>query len=162
MSLTKLYIFSGLPASGKSTLAMALSKKINATYLRIDSVEQGLKDICGMGKVEGEGYQLSYILAEDNLKLGNSVVADSVNPIQLSRTEWNNVAISCGVDFVNIEVVCSDKKEHKARAESRAVGVKNLTGPTWQQIENREYHDCLLYTSPSPRDQRGSRMPSSA
>ena len=24
------------------------------------------------------------------------------------------------------------------------------------------YSDCLLYTSPSPRDQRGSRMPSSA
>ena len=24
------------------------------------------------------------------------------------------------------------------------------------------YCDCLLYTSPSPRDQRGSRMPSSA
>ena len=24
------------------------------------------------------------------------------------------------------------------------------------------YHICLLYTSPSPRDQRGSRMPSSA
>ena len=23
-------------------------------------------------------------------------------------------------------------------------------------------NDCLLYTSPSPRDQRGSRMPSSA
>ena len=26
----------------------------------------------------------------------------------------------------------------------------------------RSYSDCLLYTSPSPRDQRGSRMPSSA
>ena len=25
-----------------------------------------------------------------------------------------------------------------------------------------KYRDCLLYTSPSPRDQRGSRMPSSA
>ena len=25
-----------------------------------------------------------------------------------------------------------------------------------------EYYPCLLYTSPSPRDQRGSRMPSSA
>ena len=25
-----------------------------------------------------------------------------------------------------------------------------------------KYTDCLLYTSPSPRDQRGSRMPSSA
>ena len=30
------------------------------------------------------------------------------------------------------------------------------TGSTWQ------VGDCLLYTSPSPRDQRGSRMPSSA
>ena len=25
-----------------------------------------------------------------------------------------------------------------------------------------EYRDCLLYTSPSPRDKRQSRMPSSA
>ena len=25
-----------------------------------------------------------------------------------------------------------------------------------------KFKDCLLYTSPSPRDQRGSRMPSSA
>ena len=28
--------------------------------------------------------------------------------------------------------------------------------------EPKYYHVCLLYTSPSPRDQRGSRMPSSA
>ena len=27
---------------------------------------------------------------------------------------------------------------------------------------SKEFMDCLLYTSPSPRDQRGSRMPSSA
>ena len=29
------------------------------------------------------------------------------------------------------------------------------------EIDNK-YKICLLYTSPSPRDQRGSRMPSSA
>ena len=28
--------------------------------------------------------------------------------------------------------------------------------------ENKDDYICLLYTSPSPRDQRGSRMPSSA
>ena len=28
--------------------------------------------------------------------------------------------------------------------------------------KHREFYFCLLYTSPSPRDQRGSRMPSSA
>ena len=44
-----------------------------------------------------------------------------------------------------------------------------LTGRDAQQILNKaldEFHNhleaCLLYTSPSPRDQRGSRMPSSA
>ena len=31
-----------------------------------------------------------------------------------------------------------------------------------RQIELQGDHLCLLYTSPSPRDQRGSRMPSSA
>ena len=33
--------------------------------------------------------------------------------------------------------------------------IENLTNP-------RVNYACLLYTSPSPRDQRGSRMPSSA
>ena len=32
----------------------------------------------------------------------------------------------------------------------------------WPEDEWPEDWDCLLYTSPSPRDQRGSRMPSSA
>ena len=30
------------------------------------------------------------------------------------------------------------------------------------EIASEEFDVCLLYTSPSPRDQRGSRMPSSA
>ena len=29
-------------------------------------------------------------------------------------------------------------------------------------VSNDLFYFCLLYTSPSPRDQRGSRMPSSA
>ena len=31
-----------------------------------------------------------------------------------------------------------------------------------QDHDDEQYILCLLYTSPSPRDQRGSRMPSSA
>ena len=33
---------------------------------------------------------------------------------------------------------------------------------TRQARHTRQLYGCLLYTSPSPRDQRGSRMPSSA
>ena len=35
-------------------------------------------------------------------------------------------------------------------------------GNSWKDIGNNISNTCLLYTSPSPRDQRGSRMPSSA
>ena len=34
----------------------------------------------------------------------------------------------------------------------------DISGSMGSMMDN----DCLLYTSPSPRDQRGSRMPSSA
>ena len=37
------------------------------------------------------------------------------------------------------------------------LGTEDLT-----TIDFSDYEGCLLYTSPSPRDQRGSRMPSSA
>ena len=33
---------------------------------------------------------------------------------------------------------------------------------TWITARSTHAYSCLLYTSPSPRDQRGSRMPSSA
>jgi len=37
-----LYIFSGLPGTGKSTLAKIIARKLNAVYIRIDTIEQGL------------------------------------------------------------------------------------------------------------------------
>ena len=57
-----LYIFSGLPGTGKSTLAPRLASRLDAMYLRIDTVEQALRDVCGI-RVEGEGYRLGYRLA---------------------------------------------------------------------------------------------------
>ena len=47
--------------------------------------------------------------------------------------------------------------------EARKITDKLSKVPGFAQIENILLEKiCLLYTSPSPRDQRGSRMPSSA
>jgi predicted kinase len=135
-----LYIFSGLPASGKSTLAQELARKIKATFIRIDTVEQGLRDICKYNVQGGEGYELSYLVAKDNLRVGNNVIADSVNPWELTRRGWNDTAKSVGANFVNIEVICSDQTEHKKRVETRNVGIENLKMPTWEEVLNRDYH----------------------
>ncbi len=139
MNKPTLYIFSGLPGSGKSTLAQELSIATGFMYLRIDTVELGLIDLCNFN-VEGEGYRLSYRVAQDNLKLGISVIADSCNPIELTRSEWNQVAIESKASFVNIEVVCSDISEHRMRVENRKSAIKGHKLPTWKDVENREYH----------------------
>lgn len=134
-----LFILSGLPGSGKSTVSQFLAKRYDALYLRIDTIEQGLRDLCHYD-VEGEGYTLAYKIAGDNLKLGLSVVADSVNPIVHTRKQWEEVAISNNSSFINIEVICSDKNEHRKRIETRITEVENLKLPTWEEVECREYH----------------------
>ncbi|MCU7818971.1 MAG: AAA family ATPase [gamma proteobacterium symbiont of Lucinoma myriamae] len=118
MNKPTLHIFSGLPGTGKSTLAQELSKRAGFVYLRVDTVEQALRDLCN-SKVEGEGYRLSYRIVQDNLKLGLSVIADSCNPIELTRSEWNKVATKSEASFTNIEVICSDISEHRNRVENR-------------------------------------------
>ena len=135
-----LYIFAGLPASGKSTLAKMLAKKLQVPYFRVDTIEQGIRDLCDFN-VTGEGYRLTYRIIRDNLKLGISAVADSCNPLELIRDEWNDVAREAGVGFVDIEVVCSDKAEHKNRMGSRGYESGRLVLPSWQQVLDREYHE---------------------
>lgn len=134
-----LFILSGLPASGKSTLSKGIAKAYNAIYLRIDTIEQRLRDVCYI-QVQEEGYKLAHSIASDNLRLGLSVVADSCNLVSLSRADWEAVATANGCAFINIEVVCSDKEEHRKRAETRKVEIENHQLPDWKAIENRECH----------------------
>lgn len=134
-----LYIFAGLPGTGKSTLSQWLARQVGAAYLRIDTIEQGLRDLCSV-EVEGQGYGLAYRIAVDNLRVGRSVVADSCNTIELTRRAWERSAREAGADYIHIEVVCSDRHEHRRRAETRAPTVSGLRLPTWSEIESREVH----------------------
>ena len=49
-----------------------------------------------------------------------------------------------------------------SRSTQGLIGIRDIVDEAFLLDISDEYFPCLLYTSPSPRDQRGSRMPSSA
>jgi predicted kinase len=138
MNTPTLYIFAGLPGSGKTTLSQSLARRVGAAHVRIDTIEQALRELCSVD-VQSEGYRLAYRVTADILRSGVGVIADSCNPIELTRREWEQVAVDAGAKYVNIEVVCSDRQEHRNRVKTRVPTVAGLRLPTWQEVEEREY-----------------------
>lgn len=128
----------GLPGAGKSTLAALLAPRIEAVHLRIDTIEQAMRN-AGLTVSGPEGYLVACDVAEDNLRLSHTVIVDSVNPIAVTRACWRELAASLGVPLVEIEVICGDAREHRRRVDSRTTDVPGLVLPTWQQVVDREY-----------------------
>lgn len=128
----------GLPAVGKTTLATSLAQRTGAVHLRIDTIEQAIRN-AGLVVSGPEGYLVARELAEDNLRLGHPVIVDSVNSVASTRDYWRKIAAKLNMRLVEIEVVCSDKREHRRRVESRATDIRGLVLPTWQQVLDRQY-----------------------
>ena len=103
-------------------------------------------------------------LIEDAAKLSEGDL------VQLSRPGFEVVVYDTLEEFYLAEAL-EYVSAWKEATPDNPVGICGPIGPTEQlplvaQLVNELDLDlssaCLLYTSPSPRDQRGSRMPSSA
>jgi predicted kinase len=137
-----LVIFGGLPGVGKTTIAQELARQIGAMHIRIDSIEQAIRDCAAVvaPPLEEAGYRVGYAVARDNLRIGRTVVADSVNPLRVTRDAWREVGQNAQVDTIEIEIICSDCGEHRSRVEQRQGDISGLRLPTWEEVVSREYH----------------------
>ncbi len=135
-----LLVFSGLPGTGKSTIAKRLASELSATYVRVDEIESTLAQGTSLGHDVGPaGYLVAFAIARSNLICGNTVIADSVNPVPDSRQGWRSVAEAAGTSVLEIEVICSNEDEHRRRVMGRTPDVPGLALPTWEMVKARHY-----------------------
>jgi predicted kinase len=135
-----LIIFGGLPGTGKTTIARELARQLSAVYVRIDSIEQAIRDSgVASDPLNDVGYRVGYSVAEDNLRLGRSVIADSVNPLQVTRDSWIGSADRVGANVFEVEITCSDPNQHQRQVETRIADIDGLRPPTWQEVVERNY-----------------------
>ncbi|VWX62510.1 Kinase [Burkholderiales bacterium 8X] len=134
-----LIVLGGLPGVGKSTLARQLVIRSGFAYLRLDTIEQALRNALAIDDVGPAGYRLAYAWAASNLELGVSVVVDCVNPLEVTRSAWRAVAASASSLIVEVEVVCSDSSEHRRRIETRTADIEGLKLPGWDDVLSRDY-----------------------
>ncbi len=136
-----LIVFGGLPGAGKTAIARELARQLGAVHLRVDSIEQAIRDSGLVSRpMDDTGYRVGYAVAEDNLRVGRTVIADSVNPLPVTRDAWVSVANRARVSVIEIEVQCSDPEEHRNRVETRATDISGLRLPSWDEVVARDYH----------------------
>lgn len=140
MTRPMLIVLGGLPGVGKTTIARELAPRLGAVLLRIDSIELAIRE-SGVTAIslDDAGYRVGYAIAEDNLRLRQIVIADSVNPLPITRDAWLQAADRVEAPAVEIEIVCSDRQEHRRRVEQRLQELPTSTGPTWEEVLSRDY-----------------------
>jgi len=144
----KLIVFSGLPGTGKSTLAEAVGKALQIPVFAKDWLEatllkSGLKPTRGDKSLGFVGYELLTVLAQRQLMLGQSVILDSVAASQSIRSTWCHLAKQYGADCCVIECICSDESLHRSQLEQRQ---RNIPG--WHELEWSEVERVKQYYSP--------------
>jgi predicted kinase len=137
----KLIIFSGLPGTGKSTLAEALGRQFGIPVFAKDWLEavllrNGLQPTFGEKTLGYVGYELLTVLAERQLILGQSVILDSVASTQTIREAWHDLANQYAAHWCVIECICSNETLHQKRLKGRKRNIPGWHELKWSDVEN--------------------------
>jgi predicted kinase len=134
-----LVLVSGLPASGKSTLAAGVADRLSCAHVSIDTVEAAMWR-SGIKRSHNSGvaaYEVTAAVAAQQIAAGRDAVVDAVNDSTAARDTWPPVAAAHPngrllVLFTRID----DERVHRERVEGR----KPLPGfyiPTWSDVVER-------------------------
>lgn len=139
MNNPKLIVMSGLPGSGKSTIAEHIASKLSIAVLSVDPIESAiLKSGIQRSFTTGlAAYLVAETLAEEQLKLGNTVIVDAVNAEEEGKQTWLNVSRKQGVPLLVIECENSNLELHQKRVLARRRSLHGIPEVSWNDVEDR-------------------------
>jgi len=132
---TTLVIFSGLPGTGKSTLADKVARKLRWPLLRIDDVIGDVPEDAGISFWDSK-VAILLDLVNTQLELGLDVIADSVF-MNMDRHHAQELARKYQARFRPIYVFMSDDKIWEQRVIERYNEMNNKDVATWENIQHQ-------------------------
>ena len=144
----KIVLVTGLPGTGKSTIAEAVSVLLNAPVLSHDWAMSGLRpfgtiqqamDAMSPSGHQQVGWALLGALTRSQLRRGSSVVLDGVARAPQLEV-LRSLADEEGAEFVVLMTECSDPAVHRSRIEARERGIPDWYEVQWDQVESSRVH----------------------
>jgi predicted kinase len=132
-------IISGVSGTGKSTLSNKIGEELSIPVFSIDLlkaffIRTGMAEN-GWDSVRDKGYLLLADIAENQLKLKQSVIVDGVFARKEFRTMFLNIAKSQKSNFKIIECICSNLETHRQRILNRDRNIKGLPEIEWNYVK---------------------------
>lgn len=133
-----LVIFSGLPGTGKSTLADRLARKLRWPLLRIDDV---IGDVPEDADIAFWDSKVSILLdlVNTQLEMGLNVIVDSVF-MNMDRQHAQELARKYQARFFPIYVFMSNDEIWEQRVTERYNEMNNKDVATWERIQHQREH----------------------
>jgi predicted kinase len=119
-----LIVVSGLPGTGKSTLADGIARVLRAPVLSVDPIESAVIR-AGIEKSFETGlaaYLVAETCADDFLAAGLDVIVDAVNAVEPARDTWRSLAARHGLPL-RVIACALDPAQAARRLAARSRGL---------------------------------------